>query len=172
MGNDTYARASDPPPPSPRVYFQALCFSKCKDDFLIPRDASEDGGGTRQPLSLPRTQASWWVADWPPGWRLDGEKRVLMRYGLSFHVCPLLFPSRLFSRLRGCLSLKPVGLWLVMHKETAWTENLNRFGIESGIFSPSFEWQSEGECVDWEMTHFSVINSMKLWSKYKSLKWK
>lgn len=30
------------PPPHPRVYFQALSFSKCEDDFLIRRDASED----------------------------------------------------------------------------------------------------------------------------------
>lgn len=31
------------PPPHPRVYFQALRFSKCEDDFLIPGDASVDG---------------------------------------------------------------------------------------------------------------------------------
>ncbi len=45
-------------PPHPRVYFQELGFSKCEDDFLIPRDASEDGSEMFQLLSLPTMRAS------------------------------------------------------------------------------------------------------------------
>lgn len=122
-------------PPPHRVYFQALGFSKSEDVFLIPRDASQDGSEIFQLFRFPPREL-------PDG--LDGEKRVLMRMCAALSCVSSPLPSMPFL---SALCVRVCG--------RVWTEKLNRFEIESGVFVFRCERQREGERVNepvWSIT--------------------
>lgn len=143
------------PPPSSQSLFPGAWLFKKWGCFLNPQGRISGWKWNLSTVSFPAEGASWRVAlcGRPVSW-LDGEKRVLMRMCAALPCVSSPLPSMPFL---SALCVRVCGGFLTAYLQSGrvWTEKLNRFEIESGVFVLRCERQREGERVNepvWSIT--------------------